>query len=38
MSFTHRYLAFDGETATHYAKSIAFTKENGRFEINSIVE
>ena len=30
MSFTNRCLPFDGETATHYAKIIAFTKEQGR--------
>ena len=30
MSFTNRCLPFDGETATHYAKIIAFTKEKGR--------
>jgi predicted nucleic acid-binding protein len=30
MSFTSRCLSFDGETATHYAKIIAFTKEQGR--------
>jgi predicted nucleic acid-binding protein len=29
-SFTNRYLPFDGETATHYAKIIAFTKKQGR--------
>lgn len=29
-SFTNRCLPFDGETATHYVKIIAFTKENGR--------
>jgi predicted nucleic acid-binding protein len=29
-SFTNRCLPFDGETATHYAKIIAFTKENSR--------
>ncbi len=29
-SFTNRCLPFDGETATHYAKIIAFTKEQGR--------
>lgn len=30
MSFTNRCLPFDGETATHYAKIIAFTKKQGR--------
>lgn len=30
MSFTSRCLPFDGESATHYAKIIAFTKEQGR--------
>jgi len=29
-SFTNRCLPFDGETATHYAKIIAFTKKQGR--------
>lgn len=29
-NFTNRCLPFDGETATHYAKIIAFTKEQGR--------
>jgi len=29
-SFTDRCLPFDGETATQYAKIIAFTKEQGR--------
>ena len=29
-SFENRCLPFDGETATHYAKIIAFTKEQGR--------
>jgi len=30
VSFTDRCLPFDGETATQYAKIIAFTKEQGR--------
>ncbi len=30
MSFTSRCLPFDGESATYYAKIIAFTKEQGR--------
>ena len=30
LSFTKRCLAFDCETATHYAKIIAFTKKQGR--------
>ncbi len=29
-SFENRCLPFDGETASHYAKIIAFTKEQGR--------
>ena len=29
-SFENRCLPFDGKTATHYAKIIAFTKEQGR--------
>ncbi len=29
-SFTNRCLPFDSETATHYARIIAFTKEQGR--------
>ena len=29
-SFTNRCLSFDSETATHYAKIIAFTKKQGR--------
>ena len=30
MNFTNRCLPFDGETATHYARIIAFTKKQGR--------
>ena len=30
MNFTNRCIPFDGETATHYAKIIAISKEQGR--------
>jgi hypothetical protein len=30
MSFSNRCLSFDGETASHYAKIIAFAKKQGR--------